>query len=182
MVTHPPESAHSSFSGAYFPFALLKKQTKKPLALFWVSQLNSFLGDENWGNSTIHQLVIVWHVTFWDWLLSLSIMLEDPSKLVHGWIVHSFWMVFHFVDVPHTVYSSTTWGTFGLFPVLGNYEQSRYKHSRIVFGWIQFFISLKLIPRNGNAGSYGNCIFIRNCYIVFPSSCKILHSQQQRMS
>ena len=44
--------------------------------------------------------------------------------------------------------------------------------------WTYVLISLGYIPRNGIAGSYGNCMYLKYYQIIFQSISTVLHSYQ----
>lgn len=85
------------------------------------------------------------------------------------------------MDIPHFVYQSIHWCTFGLFCLLSVMNKATIDICVQIFIWAYAFISPGYIPRRGVAVSYGDFIFkhLRNFWTVFQSSCTFLHFHQQ---
>lgn len=61
-------------------------------------------------------------------------------------VVHFFfncWILFYIMDVPHFVYLFTSWWAFGLFTVIGFYENAVMNICLHVFVWTYTLISLR---------------------------------------
>lgn len=103
-------------------------------------------------------------------------------------VVFSYYsMVFYCGAMPYFVYSlvghsdifNGSLGYFQFWVIMNNPAENICMK---VFVWLNGFISLEWIPRNGTSGSFGKFIFniLRICQTIFQSICTILHSHQPR--
>ena len=124
---------------------------------------------------------IIQHLSFGNWLLSLSIMF---SRFIHILVsvLHYFLLLSNSVWTDHTGLFirqvmdiwvvSTSWWLWIMLLYVCTHFYGAY-----------IFISCGHVPRSGIAGSYGNSVFnlLRSCQTVVHRGCSILHSHLPRV-
>ena len=71
-----------------------------------------------------HKNIIIWYVSFYAWLISLSMVPISPSMLFQVARFNTFydWVIFHCFYLPYLLHLVSYWWTFTLFPYLGYYK------------------------------------------------------------
>lgn len=123
------------------------------------------------------------YVAFCVWLLACSITFSKFIQVVAFVIFFRGWVIFHFVDRPHFVYSLTSWcllvvSTSWLLSIMLPWTfVYKFLCEQYVFSYFGY------LPKSEISESYGDCTFnfLRNYPVIFHSGCTTLHSCHQCM-
>ena len=104
------------------------------------------------------------------------------SSMYQNFILFIKYRLFHCANIPHFVYPSICWWTFGLFPIwlLWIVLIRTFVYSFCLGSFcLKVSSSPGYIPRGRIAGSKGMCNILRNRQIVFQSGCTVFRSHPQ---